>query len=97
VHFADGWIEGVRVADYKMQAGTICRCNNLIAFLKRQSQWLLDENVLTLFHRFSRLTRVKSMRRRDVDGLNRRIPAQIMKVRIDGRVELLSERLAWAR
>ena len=51
--------------------------------------------MLSLFHRFNRLTRVKSMRRRDVDGLNRLIPAQIMKVRIDRCVELLSERFAW--
>jgi hypothetical protein len=97
VHFANVWIEGVRMAHYKMQAGTICRCNNLIALLKRQSQWLLDEDMLSLFHRFNGLTWVKSMGRRDVDGLNRLIPAQIMKVRIDRCVELLSERFAWAR
>jgi hypothetical protein len=97
MHFADVRIEGVRVAHYKMQAATICRRNNLIAFLKRQSQRFLDENVLALLYRFNCLTRVESMRRRDVDGLNRRIPAQIMEVRIDWRVELPSERLAWAR
>src|SRR5262249_24664066 len=52
--------------------------------------------MLSLFHRFNRLAPLKSMRRRDVDGLNRLIPAQIMKVRIDRCVELLSKRLAWA-
>src|SRR5215813_6339739 len=61
-----------------MQAGAICRCNNLIALLERQSQWFLDQNMLSLFHRFNCLTRVKSMGRRDVDGLNRLIPARIM-------------------
>src|SRR5262249_58415797 len=96
MHFADVWIEGVGVPQYKAQAGTISRRNNLIALPKRQSQWLLDQNMLSLFHRFNRLARVKSMRRRDVDGLNRLIPAQIMKVRIDRCVELLSKRFAWA-
>ena len=70
VHFADVWIEGVRMANDQMQAGTICRRNDLIAFLKRQSQRLLDQNVLALLHRLNRLTRVKAMRRRDVDGLD---------------------------
>src|SRR5262249_33720441 len=97
VHFADVRIEGMRVADYKMQAGTVCPRNNFIAFLERESQRLLDQNMLAFLHRFDRLARVKSMRRRDVDGLDRSIPAQIMKVRIDRCVELLTERLAWAR
>src|SRR5919201_3712133 len=96
MHFADVWIEGVRMANYYMQAGTICRRDNRIAFLKRQSQWFLDQNMLSLFHRFNRLPRVKSMRRCDVDSLNRGIPTQIMKVRIDRCVELLSECFAWA-
>jgi hypothetical protein len=87
----------MRVADYKVQAGTICRRNDLITFLKRQSQWLLDQSMLTVSHRFNRLTRVKSMRRRDVDGLNRRIPTQIMKVHINRRVELTCEGLARTR
>src|SRR5215813_7601713 len=97
MHLSDVWIEGVRVADYKMQPGTICRCNYVIALLERQSQWLLDQNVLTLFHRFNRLARVKSMGRRDVDRFNRRVAAQFMKIRIDRRVELLTKRLAWVR
>src|SRR6516164_5675907 len=97
MHLSDVWIEGVRVADYKMQPSTICRCNYVIALLERQSQWLLDQNVLSLFHCFNRLARVKSMRRRDVDGLNGRIPAQFMKVRIGRRVELPRKRLARAR
>src|SRR5215469_15738374 len=79
-----------------MQAGAICRCNNLIALLKRQSQWFLDQNMLSLFHRFNRLSRVKSMRRRDVDSLDRRIAAQIVEVRIDLSVELASKGVAWA-
>src|SRR5712691_8573948 len=80
VHFADVWIESMCVADDQMQAGTICRRNDLIAFLKRQSQRLLNQNMLALLHRFNRLTRVKAMRRRDVDGLNRQVPTQIMEV-----------------
>jgi hypothetical protein len=87
----------VRVADYEMQARTIGRRNDLIAFLKRQSERLLDQNMLALLHRFNGLFRVKSMRRRDVDGFNGRIPAQIMKVRINRRVELTSEALARTR
>jgi hypothetical protein len=97
VHFPDVWIEGMRMADDKMQASAIFRCNHLIAFLNRQSQWLLDQDMLTLSHRFNRLTRMKPMRRRDVDSLNRGIPAQSMEVRIDWRAELPSESLAWAR
>src|SRR5215831_1387062 len=87
----------MRVADYKMQAGTVCPRNNFIAFLERESQRLLDQNMLAFLHRFDRLARVKLMRRRDVDGLNGRIPAQFVKVRIDRRVELTRKRLARAR
>src|SRR5262249_28695401 len=97
VHFADVRIEGMRVTDDKMHAGTICRRNNFVAFLERESQRLLDQNVLAFLHRFDRLTRVKSMRRRDVDGLNGRNPAQFMKVRIDRRVELPRKCIARAR
>ncbi len=80
-----------------MQAGPIYRRDDLVAFLKRQSQRLLDDSMLALLHRFDCLARVKSMRRRDVDSLNRRIPAQFMEVRIDLNVELPSKGLAWAR
>src|SRR5262245_38295481 len=52
--------------------------------------------MLSLFHRFNCLTRVKSMRRRDVDSLDKRIHAQRLEVRIDLSVELASEVLAWA-
>jgi hypothetical protein len=52
--------------------------------------------MFSLFHRFNRLTRVKPMRRRDVDSLDRWIPAQIMEVRIDLSIELVSKGLAWA-
>src|SRR6516225_669551 len=97
VHFADVRIEGMRVADDKMQAGTICRRNNFVAFLECESQRLLDQNMLAFLHRFDRLARVKLMRRRDVDGLNGRIPAQFMKVRIDRRVELPRKRIARTR
>src|SRR5262249_16983414 len=94
MHLADVWIEGVRVADYEMQAGAVCRRNNLIAFLERHRQRLLDQNMLAVFHRFDRLTRVESMRRRDVDGVDGPIPTQIMKVRINRCLELASEGVA---
>ena len=70
VHFADVWIESVRMANDQMPARTVCRRNDLIAFLKRQSQRLLYQNSLALLHRLNRLGRVKAMRRRDVDGLD---------------------------
>ena len=81
VHFADVGIEGVGVADDQMQAGAVCGSNDGVAFLKRQSQRLLDQNMLAVLHRLDRLTRVKSMRRRDVDRLDRRIAAQILESR----------------
>ena len=73
LHFADIWIEGVGVADDQMQPRSLCGRNDLIAFFKRQSQRLLDQNMLAVLHRLNRLRRMKAMRRRDVDRLDRRI------------------------
>ena len=75
------------VADHEMHAGATRRVDDRGAFLERQRHRLFDQQMLAVPRGEHGMVRMKLMRRRHIDGLDRGIGAQVL----DGLVGLGGE------
>ena len=74
----DRRVERMAVADDEMHVRALRRLDHRGAVVERQRHRLLDQQMLAVLGGEHRMTRVILMRRRHIDGLDRRIGAQLL-------------------
>ena len=83
------------VADDEVNAGLGHSRNDLVAVAEGECHRLFQDDVLAGGGSANRMGGMELVRRRDVDGSDRRVLAQRADIRIGARVEVAREGLAW--